>query len=69
MVHGTIVLIIIYMDLTAPQNEARGTTNAPVKLMLPSAISSTSQPTWYITVEYAVVNLTVWRGNVDQTLT
>ena len=55
--------------LTAPQNEARGTTNAPVKLMLPSAISSTSQPTWYITVEYAVVNLTVWRGNVDQTLT
>ena len=51
------------------QNEQRGTLNSPVKLMLPSAISASNQPTWYITVEYAVINLNVWRGNVDQTLT
>ena len=55
--------------LSNPQNEQRGTVNSPVKLMLPSAISASSQPTWYITVEYTVVNLNVWRGNPDQTLT
>ncbi len=50
-------------------SEERGTVNAPVKLMLPSAINSSPQPTWYITVEYTVVNQNVWRTNVDQTLT
>ena len=52
-----------------PQDEQRGTINAPVKLMLPSAINSTNQPTWYITVEYTLLNQNVWRGNPDQTLT
>ena len=51
------------------QNEERGTVNAPVKLMLPSAINSTNQPTWYITVEYTLLNQNVWRNNPDQTLT
>ena len=55
--------------LSNPQNEERGTTESPVKLMLPSAISSSSQPTWYITVEYTVINRQVWRNNPDQTLT
>ena len=52
-----------------PQNEQRGTINEPVKLMLPSAISSTNQPTWYVTVEYTLLNQNVWRNNPDQTLT
>ncbi len=55
--------------LSNPQNEERGTTESPVKLMLPSAISASSQPTWYITVEYTVINRQVWRNNPDQTLT
>jgi len=61
-----------YQNLYAfnnPQNEQRGTTNSPVKLMLPSAIYAFNQPTWYITVEYTVINLDIWRTNPDQTLT
>ena len=54
---------------TNPQNENRGGLNSPVKLMLPSAISTNSQPTWFITVEYTVINQDVWRANYDQLLT
>ena len=54
---------------TNPQNENRGGLNSPVKLMLPSAISSSNQPTWYITVEYTVIDQDVWRANYDQLLT
>ncbi len=53
--------------LSNPQNEALGGLGAPVKLMLNSTLST--QPTWYITVEYSLIDLDIFRNNVDQTLT
>jgi len=53
--------------LSNPQNEALGGLGAPVKLMLNSTLSI--QPTWYITVEYSLIDLDIFRNNVDQTLT
>ncbi len=46
----------------------QGGVGKPVALALDSA-PITNEPTWYITVEYTIINLSVYRQNVDQTLT
>jgi len=46
----------------------QGGSGRPVQLFL-NAAPITNEPTWYITVEYSIINLNVYRQNVDQTLT
>ena len=54
--------------LTLGRAGIQGGLGAPVKLSLDAA-PITNEPTWYITVEYSIINLNVYRSNVDQTLT
>ena len=53
---------------TGGQNGQQGGAAAPVVLSLYAA-PITNEPTWYITVEYSIIKLDVYRQNVDQTLT
>ena len=49
--------------------ETNGMAGKNLKLMTMNTISSNNQPTWFITVEYTLVNQTAMKNNVDQTLT
>lgn len=49
--------------------ETAGAIGKNLKLMTTSTISTNSQPTWFITVEYALVNQSTMKNNVDRTLT
>ena len=54
---------------TNPQNEQNGYIGNPIQLQTNQVISSSNQPTWYIQVEFSMVNLDNFRGNVDLTYT
>ena len=55
--------------VSASSLEPHGWTGRPLRLMLPSAISTSNQPTYYITVEYMLIDQSTLKNNVDQTLT
>ena len=62
--------VTLAADVNAPYQPPLGpAAGKPLMLATPSVISSTNQPTYYIQVEYTLVNVTNFRTNVDQTYT
>ena len=62
------------VTINAESNNPYGTpygpvSNKPLILNTPSVIRSTNQPTYYIQVEYTLLNVSNFRTNVDQTYT
>lgn len=62
------------VTINAESNNPYGTpfgpvSNKPLMLNTPAVIRTTNQPTYYIQVEYTLVNITNFRTNIDQTYT
>ena len=73
IVNGTGVWIYnaypwVFNGFTNAQNEQNGYTGNPILLQTAQVISG-NQPTWYVQVEFSMLNLDNFRNNVDITYT